>query len=169
MEWQSISQNDKELYVYEIRVKSIYGILDQLMAYIEWTKEYQTGVYDIDQQHQRLFALVNELHDYATKSMEFVPVKAAIDAVADYVEYHFTNEEQMLEIIGYKELEAHILEHKALEQKVKFYRNSFVQDPTSFEMVDFLGFLNSWLKEHIMRSDMDYVPSVVNSHKLRSS
>ena len=130
------------------------------MQFIEWSKEYETGIYDIDQQHHSLFALVNDLHKIATETYQPEPIQEAIMALMDYVKYHFRNEEQLLEDANYRKLETHRAEHRALEAKVEFYQKSFEGDPLAFDLVDFLSFLNSWLKNHILHSDMEYLPSL---------
>jgi hemerythrin-like metal-binding protein len=135
------------------------------MTFIIWSDDYRTGIYDIDSQHQKLFALVNQVHDNATRTLETQPVKEAIDALVDYVGYHFAFEEQVLEVSHYEELDSHKQQHIELAEKVETYRTAFANDPLGFDIVEFLAFLQSWLNDHILLSDMAYITTVVGDRK----
>jgi len=133
------------------------------MPLIEWADSVKTGVPEIDQQHRQLFALVNDLYDKNVAGVAEPSVAETLTALTEYVDYHFTCEEELLAVCGYEDLQNHKAEHRKLMEQVVFYEKSHRQHPETFDMDDFLGFLQFWLRSHILQSDMAYVPSIARS------
>jgi hemerythrin len=127
---------------------------------IEWSDDYLTGVPAIDGEHRALFALINDLHDKAFEGFSEKSVKGTIAALVDYVDYHFKGEEGIMETCDYDDIENHKAGHRKLQRQLETYRLSYQDDPGSFDMADFLDFLTYWLKDHILQTDMAYVPYV---------
>ncbi len=130
------------------------------MAIIEWTDRYKTGVPDIDREHRELFSLINDLHDRVQSGSAETAIIATIDALIEYVHYHFAREEALLETCHYPEIENHIQRHRKLQTQIETYRKFYVEEPGNFQIDDFMGFLANWLEGHILETDMAYVPSV---------
>jgi len=66
------------------------------MALLNWSKEYSVEVQSIDKQHQKLFDMLNDLHD-AMKSGRGVQVGPAIlKGLVKYAGEHFADEEKMM-------------------------------------------------------------------------
>ena len=130
------------------------------MTFIEWSDDYNTGIFDIDKEHRRLFALINDIYDKAEVGSAETSVKATIEALVDYVNYHFDREETLMDACCYHDTESHKLEHRRLRSQVEAYRTLYERNPESFDMADFIEFLIYWIQDHILQSDMAYVPYV---------
>ena len=130
------------------------------MACVEWSDDYNTGIPDIDKEHQGLFALINDLHGKVEDGSGEASLKSTIEALTDYVDYHFDREEILMKASDYEDLESHIAGHRKLQSQLEAYKQSFERNPERFDMADFMAFLGFWLKNHILLSDMEYVPQV---------
>lgn len=130
------------------------------MPFIEWSDDYNTGIFDIDKEHRMLFSLVNDLYDRVETGSGEASVRATIEALVDYVDYHFSREEGLLETCAYSDIKDHMAAHRKLQSQLETWRRSFERDPEAFDMKDFMGFLTHWLQGHILQSDMAYIPCV---------
>lgn len=135
------------------------GNRSRAMTVFEWTEDLETGIGAIDRDHRGLFALVNDLHDKARHGTE-ESLDVTLDALVDYVDAHFDREEALMAEAGYDGLADHRIVHQRLAAKVAAYRKAYEAHPDRFDMDDFMGFLASWLADHIRRKDMDYLPAV---------
>jgi hemerythrin-like metal-binding protein len=88
------------------------------MALIEWKDAYNTGVAEVDHEHQELIQLINDLHaeleggDQATVGDFLGEVFAKIAA-------HFALEETVMRKHRYDEYEAHKAEHERLLDEIR--------------------------------------------------
>jgi len=130
------------------------------VPFVDWSENYNTGIPDIDREHRMLFALINDLHDRVAANSPDLSVKATIDALVEYVGYHFTREESLMASCLYTDLENHKVGHRKLQSQLETCRREFERDPEAFDMVDFMGFLAFWLQSHILQSDMAYITCV---------
>jgi hemerythrin len=123
-----------------------------------WKAECSVGIKQIDEQHQRLVRLLNELHQamYEGKSRE-VMAGVLSQLVVDYTKGHFASEERLMQGYLYPGYAAHKAEHDQLTKTVL----KFQQELTAGKVVmsiDLLEFLKNWLREHTMGTDQQYSP-----------
>ncbi len=125
------------------------------MAYMEWTSDLSVGIEEFDEQHKRLIAILNEIHE----AMEGGRGKAALSEVlarmADYTGYHFETEEQYFDQYGYPQTERHKREHAYLMKRVKDLQKK-AEGPAFLLSVEVLEFLKNWVRGHIRGSDKRY-------------
>ncbi len=137
------------------------------MSFIEWSDDYKVGIAAIDNDHQTLFGLVNRLHDRIKAGDGEDAVGDALDGLIDYIDTHFAREERYMDECGYPGLVAHARKHRDLARTVRSLKTLFEDDPREVENDAILRFLKNWLTNHILKSDMDYVPYVVGKKKGR--
>jgi hemerythrin len=127
------------------------------MALLEWTKEaFGTNVSKADEQHQKIFAMVNGLHE-SLGSGDRQSIGRQLDALIDYVAMHFKTEEDLMQAHGYPELAAHKAEHDNLVQtcldvQKKFHAGALDITPET------TTFVKDWLVKHIPNVDKHYGP-----------
>lgn len=142
--------------------------------FLNWNTSYSVGVDIVDEQHLKLFDLINEL--YANLLRDSQRQKSSnnektdktmlriVDELVDYTAYHFIEEENMLESTGYPQLQEHKILHMEMIKKVKNIRDRINREGSgvyiAYELLDLLG---TWLVEHILKVDFQY-SSHVNSH-----
>ncbi|MFZ1375617.1 MAG: bacteriohemerythrin [Geothrix sp.] len=126
------------------------------MAFLSWHERFSVGHAEIDQQHQRLFELVNHFDDVIQMGMvEELP--RIVDDVMHLSEAHFRFEEGLIQDIGFPVVAEHRKIHRELLDQVGHMRSSMmVGGHVSHKAV--VRFLADWLTNHILREDMEYKP-----------
>ena len=119
------------------------------------TADLLTGIDDMDNQHRRLFDLINELSEAITEGKGREVMASVFDALIDYTNRHFAEEEQLLEETQYPELESQRKSHRAFVAKVVESRAGF-ESGTGMVASEVINFLNDWLVKHIGVMDKKY-------------
>ncbi len=123
---------------------------------IVWTSDYDTGIRQIDLQHQELVELIND----ATAAHASGGDKAALDQILlklkTYVFFHFGTEETLLN--GIKVPRDHALAHRAAHKQFTDRVTQLKQaaddgDPNALS--ELLDYLQHWLLDHIMKTDKE--------------
>lgn len=128
------------------------------MAYMTWSREWDTGIPVIDRQHLRIVELINELHR-AHGSLSHRGV--VVDVMSELIEYtqsHFLLEEELQAEAGYPFAKAHQRVHEVFIKKVVGYQARLnTGEDVGAEVADML---EQWLVHHIKGDDADYAPLV---------
>jgi hemerythrin len=125
------------------------------MPLITWDQSYSVSVKRCDEQHQKLFALMNELHDAMRVGAGGSVVQKVVRELNDYTISHFAAEELLLERSGYPGLAEHREEHKKFVAQVNKFRDDLEQGGGT-SSVAVLEFLRDWLARHIKQTDRKY-------------
>ncbi len=128
------------------------------MAFFPWSPDYCVGIRLIDNDHKDLVDTVNELHDAIENWQADEAVGRSLTMLANYVRDHFAREEQLMADYGYPELAAHQDLHAALRRRVHAIRLVHASEPLRIDPARLLDFLRDWLVNHILKSDLQYVP-----------
>lgn len=130
---------------------------------ISWSPEYAVGHELIDQQHQRLFALLADVRKQAYSDDNSTLLNTSLMAMVDYAAQHFSDEEALMKEVGYPDLTLHKVQHDKLTNQVE----DMVDNLKGGEIVmieHLLLFLTDWLVEHILVEDLA-VTKYINSQK----
>lgn len=135
------------------------------MSLMEWTEDLSVGVEVLDEDHKKLIALINRLHD-AMKAERSRDVMASIlSELVDYTEFHFSREEEFFDRTSYPDTFSHKMQHKKLTDKVKDIRSQYESGAISISM-DLMAFLEDWLFGHIKGTDKKYTEHL-NANDIR--
>ncbi|MDE2030442.1 MAG: hemerythrin domain-containing protein, partial [Alphaproteobacteria bacterium] len=63
------------------------------MPFMEWSDNFTVGVAEIDAEHKKLVALLNEVYDAHEAGGGHDAVSRVLDELVQYVDYHFKHEE----------------------------------------------------------------------------
>lgn len=122
------------------------------MALMEWDESMSVGVEELDAQHQKLIALINEAYE-AIQKHDTRLVSTILSKMHDYAAEHFSTEERYMKESGYPELQQHKFYHTKFTTDVEdFLKNQFERTNLSKIFV----YLSRWLTQHIMEEDMKY-------------
>jgi hemerythrin-like metal-binding protein len=138
--------------------------------FIVWTEKCRIGIEEVDQQHRKLFALTNALHSSSVDKSENQQevFSMALRECVEYVQRHFSYEEQLLEKLGYPELASHRAMHKTFVQQIldstKAFKNG-QDERNSIVIFNFVRFLRDWIMSHIMVNDMEWANWVKTQYK----
>ena len=123
------------------------------MSLFIWKPEYSVGCAEIDQQHEKLFHMADELHRAMLEGRAREAVVGLLKRLVAYTEYHFASEELLMQATGYTGYLAHRLEHVKLTEQVLEYQKKMSRGETPMP-VEMMKFLADWLKYHIQGSDL---------------
>ncbi len=126
------------------------------MAYIEWDGKYSVNVAEIDDQHKRLFELVNDLLE-ALKVGRGKDVLVNIFArLMDYTIIHFNTEEKYFNMFDFEGAASHKKEHKEFKTKISELRKNF-EDDVPLVSVEVMDYLVDWVTQHVTGTDREYI------------
>jgi hemerythrin len=133
------------------------------MALFQWTKDYSVGVNTLDGHHQKLFDIMNKLYDIADDKSAQGLIGPLLGELIQYTEYHFGEEERLMEQAGYSGLSKQRLEHKSLVDKLKEAKDKITNNPNMsvFVVADISMTATDWLKAHILKLDKAYESTLV--------
>lgn len=112
---------------------------------MKWHSDFNTGITDIDKQHQRLFQLVESFDNNSISLLD------TIKSLIDYIELHFKFEENLMEQTNYIDLSQHRKEHSYFVKKVLSYEKDIRKKTIDKKIV--MEFLNKWIINHILQTD----------------
>ncbi|MDR2247138.1 MAG: bacteriohemerythrin [Treponema sp.] len=133
---------------------------------IEWDDRYSMHIRFIDDQHKELINLTNRLYKGCLGGDETACsyFMEAIRGTVDYVKYHFSTEEKMLESIHYPDLAQHKKEHESFVKRVLEDVRKF-QTGKKFIPNEFVRYLKDWVLTHIAIEDKKYSEYILNLKK----
>jgi hemerythrin len=125
------------------------------MAVLIWNDSLSVKIDSIDEQHKKLFEMINGFYDNINKRSNNELILNLIGGMKDYTVMHFSTEERYMKQYNYPNYEQHKKEHQdfiakvnALEEKLK--KGTMI---VSFEIT---SFLKDWIKNHIQHADKQY-------------
>ncbi|MDH5637383.1 MAG: bacteriohemerythrin [Nitrospinota bacterium] len=124
---------------------------------VEWDGKYTLGIKAIDEQHKKLFDLINKLEKSVREGNSRAMVAKVLDDLLHYTVTHFSDEERVLLENNYSEYEFHLSEHNDLLAQVREFKNNHDAGKSVITM-ELMGFLVNWLTNHINQTDRKYVP-----------
>jgi hemerythrin-like metal-binding protein len=92
-----------------------------------------------------------------------MPTMYAMDQLRDYIREHFSAEEALMRRYDFPGLNAHIAEHRNFTARLQAMMLDNVHRDNTAELVQFLG---DWLRHHLLKSDMEYVPYLTSATQL---
>ena len=122
------------------------------MPRIEWNDSLKLGIAEIDQQHEKLISLINDLHDAFKQGKVRQVIDDIVSEAHDYIGYHFSTEQRLMEEHGYGESESHIEEHEDYIIKSSDHLMAS-QDGETKLPEEVLDYLTNWWKIHINGTD----------------
>ena len=127
------------------------------MALVSWSDQYRTGVSSIDDAHEQLFSLLNQLHDGLRVG---APVAQALTALMEHAAKHFEDEEAHMAASAYPGLGAHKAEHAELIQQVRAFQLQHAAQSDAADTGELAVFLVDWVLHHILGFDKQYTDSL---------
>lgn len=125
---------------------------------IVWRDGMSVGNELIDEDHKRLFLLVNLYEDAIAKHNLF-ELKTAFQGLKDYAAQHFEREEKLQAAIMMHGASAHRQEHSDLVSQLEEFNknlNDSSKPRISIEVAS--SFLHDWIVNHVLQSDMKMRP-----------
>jgi len=121
---------------------------------IQWGYHFFTGIKNIDQQHEGLVALVNNLGEVVARNAGPGKVDDAFVKLTDYASEHFSLEENLMLDAGVDA--AHVAAHKQAHKQFVEQLHDMWQardDNPDNTTRHLLEFLTTWIYRHILITD----------------
>jgi hemerythrin-like metal-binding protein len=119
------------------------------MTLIEWRKEFETGIPDVDHEHRELVDLINGLHEHIASGADPARVAEFLGEVFARIAAHFALEESIMRKHAYDEYEAHKAEHERLLDEIRD-----IMDGATTEYANSLStVVRDWFVDHFKSKD----------------
>lgn len=118
----------------------------------QWSEAYNIGVQEVDEQHQVLVSLLNQLHEAIREHRGKAASREILDRLAEYTRTHFLLEESLMRLTHYPGFEVHKQQHEDLIKQVQDLQHKLDHENVAITF-ELLHFLKNWLTQHINDSD----------------
>lgn len=134
------------------------------MQAFDWSGIFETSIAEVDEQHQRLVRLVNDLGEQIDRGQP-EQIDQVLQELARYTVYHFESEEKVMQEAGLAEdyISRHKRTHRSFVEQVSQWiatRNESGQ----LSPAQLLDFLSNWLVFHILGDDQSMGRQILAVH-----
>jgi len=139
---------------------------EKITDIVSWEPRYATGILPIDKQHKELVDLTNKLfHACLSKKKDVDAVyNEALHKLVEYVRFHFSDEEKILQSIGFPEYPEHKKEHETLIKEILASAKNY-NAGGKFVPNQCVRTLKDWIFGHIAVTDKVYSVYVKGQRK----
>ena len=133
---------------------------------VRWEEKYTTGIEVIDNQHKQLILLTNQLYQacLAREQTLETAFKDALKRMVEYVHFHFSAEEEILQRIKFPNYADHKKQHTDLVKRILEASKNF-EKGERFVANRFVITLKDWVFGHIGFYDRIYSSYVAEQKK----
>ena len=129
-----------------------------------WNERFAFGITEVDSQHEKLFEMLGKLdmlsHDIRDGFNVTDDIQDLLANLQAYTVRHFEDEEKLLFDAGYDDFDNHVKEHEAFIEKIQ----ETLEKDLDFEQEEAINglykFLFEWVSNHILNTDVKYVPTM---------
>ncbi len=123
---------------------------------IKWDYKYSVGISMIDEEHKKLFGILNKAIFAKEHSHNPEEIKEVLSEMAEYYHKHFTTEEAYMIKFNFPEYQSHRNEHLDFTDKTFASYNKLVRGDYQIAN-ELLEYLKQWLAYHIQVTDRQYI------------
>lgn len=127
------------------------------IQFIVWHDDLSVGQAELDNHHQRMFAIINSLYDAVVAGAPREEINRIIGEVDDYARVHFAAEEDALSSVGYPRLPDQRQAHLVFTRKLAELHGMPLA-PYRDLAQEILHFLKEWWLHHIVHMDKAFAP-----------
>lgn len=124
------------------------------MSVFEWNQSFSTGIASIDEQHQRLMAMIAELDQAEGQGTGGLLISYVLQELMRYVATHFEDEELLMMRHDFPGLASHRQEHDFYVERLKHIQENYRDGDLLTRQT--LDFLKDWISCHIKGTDQIY-------------
>lgn len=125
------------------------------MPLMQWEERYSVHIANIDDQHKKLFLLINQLHDAMSKGKAEDVMQSVLGELLVYTKTHFAAEEKLMESKNYPGLAPHVAQHRKFVEKLATFQKEFTEHKATLS-IGLMTYLRDWLTGHILQTDHQY-------------
>jgi hemerythrin-like metal-binding protein len=133
------------------------------MHTIPWKDNYSIGVPELDQQHQRLLDIINQLIKEQREPFNSEKFSISISTLTHFAYTHFAAEERILRDTNFPDLNKHVLSHIDFIMKMMGLALKGEQGNNE-DRKELLRYLRDWYAGHVLGIDRFYIPYVTTEN-----
>ncbi len=122
------------------------------MAWFDWNDRFVTGIAEIDEQHHRLVALIDQFYALMSTTPPQAGLVRLLRGLLEYTRTHFKTEEGLMRQHAYPGLETQIAQHAHFVERIQNVTDRFIRNELVLSL-EVTGFLRDWLSQHILGLD----------------
>ena len=134
---------------------------------IQWSEARRIGIPELDEQHQAMVAMLNELHLAIVAKSGRETSGLILDRLEEYPARHFSREEHLMQRACYSGFDTHREEHEDFMRQVANLRDRLDEGGSKITF-ELLHFLKAWLAQHIHESDRRFGAFIATTDHVRS-
>ena len=115
-----------------------------------WKSEYAIGIHELDKQHETLLAFITDFEKVVEGRAHLNTLAPLIARTREFVKYHFTVEESLMQLVDYPQFVAHRAEHQNVLTQFEMLEQRVLHEETKGEV---LPLVHTWLFRHSIDSD----------------
>lgn len=123
------------------------------MQFIEWNYNFNVGVNIFDEHHHHLINLVNSLYN-AIQLNNRVEAKLILFELVDYIKYHLSTEERLMQEYNYPSIDEHEIFHSIFCKQLHDLQLKLNANDSLYN-IQLVVYLKDWLMDHILITDRD--------------
>ena len=123
---------------------------------VAWSSRYDTGIRVIDEQHQELFRLLEQLRKVVQAEGAGAALENLLAELVACSERHFATEEAYMARFNYPDLGQHVSEHATMLTSLHELLRKFRENQQVMALM-VPTFMEGWLKHHISDGDFGFV------------
>ena len=121
------------------------------------TKDMETGVEKVDNQHKELIVKMNELVALASQAFSKEKAEEMLEFLGGYVVQHFADEEELQIECNYPKYELHKKQHQDFVELFLKKQKEFHEEGNSAKfMMDLILVASNWVIKHIKGHDVEF-------------
>lgn len=124
----------------------------------QWSARFAIGEETVDLEHEQLFVMLGKIaDDIASGNENYQELDAALDALLDYANKHFADEEEIM--LQHRVDPRHIKMQQMAHKSFFYDLNKIRNRPTDLRIAQhfdrLVNFVTSWLVFHTLRTDQE--------------
>ena len=123
------------------------------MTLIEWRSEFETGISDVDHEHQELVGLINQLHEELGGDAPTMDVSDFLGEVFARISAHFALEESVMRKHNYDEYIPHKTDHESLLDDIRDIMDDYEEGKYAAYDVALASAVRDWFVDHFKNKD----------------
>lgn len=130
--------------------------VEEKLAVPVFDDSFKTGIEIVDEEHKTLFAIIGKIHEAIQTELvhdKYDVILDILDELKEYTRVHFADEEEYMRQISYDGLDVQQMLHQKFIERLDDLDMDDVDDNQEAYLYDFLGFLQNWLVQHILKVD----------------
>lgn len=121
---------------------------------VEWQEYLSVGMIEIDSQHRLLFDKFNAMLAACEKGSSADEVNRLFTFLGAYVITHFSDEERLMQTLGFPDYARHREQHQAFTHQIATLKERLINEgPTQGLVASICLTINGWLIKHISGMD----------------